>query len=183
MRLAPELADFILVLSSGAPGDLDALGAAGRALGIEWPPDYVAVMAQRDGGSGNIDGWPIHLWPAGALVHANAGPRARGGTGVVWFGWDGLGEDYGFDRATGKVVLRADGGELEVIRDSLVDWMRRPPDFGDSRGQATHNLARATARRDRQEQAGPTSEEPEREGPPIEEKPSRWLPWRRTRGS
>jgi hypothetical protein len=149
MRLAPELADFVSKLSPGAPGDADALGEAGRALGIEWPPDYAAVMAVRDGGQGEIDGWPVHLWPAGKLVDANVGPRGVAGQGVVWFGWDGLGEVYGFDRATGKVVLRADGGELEVFRDSLVDWIRRPPDFRDSRGQAADNLARAAARRER----------------------------------
>ena len=61
---------------------------------------------------------------------------------------DGLGEDYGFDHATGQVVLRACGGEVEVFRDSLVEWIRRPPDFSDSRNEATRNLARAAARLD-----------------------------------
>jgi len=153
MELAPELANFIAGLSPGPPGDLDALGAAGRALGIEWPPDYVAVMASRDGGEGEIDGWPIRLWPAGKLADVNAGPRSRIGSGIVWFGWDGRGEDYGFDRATGKVVLLATGAEVEVLRDSLVDWIRRPPNFSDSRSEAVRNLARAADRRDRRERS------------------------------
>jgi hypothetical protein len=143
-----ELADFIAALTPATPGDLDALGTAGRALGIDWPPDYVAVMSQRDGGSGEIDGWPVHLYPAGMLVRANIDSPAWTGSGMIRIGWDGLGEDYGFDRATAKVVLRADGGEVEVRRDSLVDWLRHPPDFSDSRGEAVRNLARAAARRD-----------------------------------
>jgi hypothetical protein len=148
MRLPPELAAFIATLVPASPGDLDALGVAGRALGIEWPLDYVAVMAERDGGSGVIDGWPVHLYPAGMLVRANTDSPAWTGSGMVRIGWDGLGEDYGFDRVTGKVVLRANGGEVEVMRDSLVDWLRRPPDFRDSRGEAARNLARAAARRE-----------------------------------
>lgn len=151
MHLAPELVDFIATLSPATPGDLDALGAAGRALGIEWPPDYVALMAKCDGGSGEINGWPIDLWPASSLVRANAGTRSRAGGGVVWVGWDGLGEYYGFARATGKVVLHVDGGEVEVLRDSLVDWLRRPPDFSDSRGETVRNLTRAESRRDERE--------------------------------
>jgi hypothetical protein len=148
MPLAPELVKLISTLSPAVPGDLDALGSAGRALGMGWPRDYVAVMSHFDGGTGEIDGWPIHLYPAGMLVRVNSGPRARAGSGVVWFGWDGLGEDYGFDRATGGVVLRADSGEVEVLRDSLVDWLRRPPDFSDSRGETTRGLVLAAARRE-----------------------------------
>jgi hypothetical protein len=147
MDLAPELAAFVDTLSSGGPADLDSLGVAGRALGIDWPPDYLAVMSRHDGGSGEIDGWPAYLYPASMLVRANAEPRAGGGSGVVWFGWDGLGEDYGFERATGRVVLRADGGEVEIYRESLVDWLRRPPDLRYLRGEAVEGLARAATRR------------------------------------
>ncbi len=146
-RLDPELAQFIAGLTPALPGDPDALGTAGRALGIEWPRDYTAVMAQRDGGTGEIAGWPVRLYSAGQLLTANVGPQARGGEGVVWFGWDGLGEDYGFDRATGKVVLRADGGEVEVTRESLADWLRHPPDFSDSRLEAVRALSLAEERR------------------------------------
>jgi hypothetical protein len=153
MELVAELDELVSTLSPRTPGDLDALGSAGRALGIEWPPDYVALMAKRDGGTGTLDGWPIHLCPAGSLVQANIEPRGGVGSGVVWFGWDGLGEDYGFDRATGRVVLHACGGEVEVFRDSLADWIRRPPDFSDSRNEATRNLARAADRHRRWERA------------------------------
>ncbi len=153
MRLTPELQELIATLSPASPGDPDALWAAGRALGIEWPPDYVALMTERDGGVGEIDGWPVDLWPASTLVHANTGAtQAPVLSGVVWFGWDGLGELYGFERATGKVVLRADEGEVEVYRDSLVDWLRRPPDFSDSRNEAVRNLTRA---RDRHQRTAP----------------------------
>ena len=145
--LDPKLIQFIGTLSPAIPGDADALGTAGRALGIDWPPDYVAIMTKRDGGTGEIEGWPVHLYTAGKLVIANSGHRVRGGQGMVWIGWDGFGEDYGFDRATGKVVLRAAGGEVEVRRDSIVEWLRRPPDFSDSRYEAVRTLALAEARR------------------------------------
>jgi hypothetical protein len=146
-RLGPELAGFIATLTPARPGDPDALGTAGRALGIEWPPDYAALMAARDGGTGEVAGWPVRLYSAGQLVAANVGGRVRGGEGVVWFGWDGLGEDYGFDRATGRVVLRAEGGEVEVTRESLADWLRHPPDFSDSRLEAVRALNLAEERR------------------------------------
>ena len=148
MRLDPELADFIRSLLPARAGDPDALGTAGRALGIEWPDDYVAVMAERDGGAAEIDGWKIDLWPAATLVNANADRHVRGGPAVVWIGWDGLGELYGFERATGKVVLRAAEGEVEVQRESLADWLRNPPDFSDSRSEAVRALTLAEARRE-----------------------------------
>jgi hypothetical protein len=147
--LDPRLAAFIRTLLPATPGDADALGTAGRALGIAWPPDYLAIMSARDGGTGEIDGWPVQLYPAGKLVEVNAGPRGGTGTGVVWFGWDGFGENYGFDRASGKVVLRANHGEVEVKRNSIQDWIRRPPDFSDSRYEAVRSLALAEARRNR----------------------------------
>jgi hypothetical protein len=143
----PRLIAFIETVMPASHGDPDALGIAGRALGIAWPPDYAAVMAARDGGTGEIDGWPIHLYPACKLLETNSGPRDRSGAGIVWFGWDGFGESYGFDRASGKVVLRANHGEVEVKRDSIVDWLRRPPDFSDSRYEAVRSLALAEARR------------------------------------
>ncbi len=147
-KLDPRLSEFIETLAPAVPGDPDALGTAGRALGITWPLDYGVVMAARDGGTGEIDGWPILLYPAGKLVEHNTGPRGRAGTGVVWFGCDGYGESYGFDRASGKVVLRADGG-AETRRDSLLDWLRRPPDVSASRYKAVRGLAMAEARRGR----------------------------------
>jgi hypothetical protein len=148
-KLDPRLTEFVGTLAPAVPGDPDALGTAGRALGITWPPDYAAVMAARDGGMGEIDGWPILLHPAGKLVEHNTGPRGRAGTGVVWFGGDGFGERYGFDRASGKVVLRANGSDAEVRRDSIVDWLRRPPDFSGTRYRAVRSLALAEARRGR----------------------------------
>jgi hypothetical protein len=147
--LDPGLVEFVDTLRPATPGDPDALGTAGRALGIVWPPDYEAIMTARDGGTGEIDGWPVQLYPAGKLVEINTGPRGGTGTGVVWFGWDGFGESYGFDRASGKVVLRTNGGDVEVKRDSLLDWMRHPPDFSDSRYEAVRSLALAEARRNR----------------------------------
>jgi hypothetical protein len=147
MPLTPELKQFISKLSPAMPGDPDALKAAGRALGIDWPAEYEAVMSERDGGKSEIGGWPVDLWPASTLVHANTGgTRAPIRAGVVWVGWDGLGELYGFERATGKVVLRTADGEVEVYRDSLTEWIRRPPDFSDSRHEAVHKLDRAEDR-------------------------------------
>lgn len=143
----PRLIAFIATLTPAKRGDLDALGMASRALGIAWPPDYAAIMAARDGGTGEIDGWPIQLYPADKLLEINSGPRDRSGAGIVWFGWDGFGESYGFDRASGKVVLRTNRGDAEVKRDSILDWMRRPPDFSDSRYEAVRSLALAEARR------------------------------------
>lgn len=147
--LDSRLVEFIGTMTPATPGDLDALGTAGRALGVVWPADYEAIMTVRDGGTGEIDGWPVQLYPAGKLVEVNAGPRGGTGTGVVWFGWDGFGESYGFDRASGKVVLRTNGDDVEVKRDSILDWIRHPPDFSDSRYEAVRSLALAEARRNR----------------------------------
>ena len=149
MALARELEQLLTGLTPAVPGDADELAVAGRALGIEWPADYVTLMTRRDGGAAKIAGWPVQFWPAGSLLRANVDGGPRHGTGVVWFGWDGYGEDYGFDRVTGEVVLRAAGGEVEVRRRSLVDWLRHPPDFSDSRREIVRGLVLADERRER----------------------------------
>ncbi len=37
--------------------------------------------------------------------------------------------------------VRTNGADVEVKRESIVDWIRRPPDFSDSRYEAVRSLA------------------------------------------
>jgi len=83
------------------PPNAEALVAAGEALGIDWPDDYVAFMHVTDGGDGFLGDNYVSFWSAGDLVDRNQGYQIEEyAPNLVVFGSDGGGEAFAFDRST-----------------------------------------------------------------------------------
>jgi hypothetical protein len=60
--LDPELSRLLSHLRPANPPDLDTLRKAGQELNFDWPADYVALMAERNGGEGEVGEWWVRLW-------------------------------------------------------------------------------------------------------------------------
>jgi hypothetical protein len=129
-----RLARFI---SSVAPADTDALTAAGRRLGIEWPPDFIDYMAITDGGEGWVGPCYLAMLPLTDLQDVNETPGvAEVAPYLVIFGSDGGGEYFAFDTRTSPpaIVMFPDIGLSEGVLVrlglSLADLVDRLLDGG-----------------------------------------------------
>lgn len=83
----------------------DLLAEAGRSLGIDWPPEYVAVISEHNGVEGDIGEWLLVLTPVEELVERNTNPVMEFFPGLVMIGGDGGGEALAIDRATNEILL------------------------------------------------------------------------------
>jgi hypothetical protein len=89
-------------------GDRSLLERAAIDLGIRWPADYAAFMAEQDGGEGWVGPFYLSLWHAADLVERNLGYGvAEFAPGLVLFGSDGGGEGFAFDTrvSTATIVM------------------------------------------------------------------------------
>ena len=79
----------------------EALDAAATQLQIELPADYRAVMRAANGGErGFGESWVV-LWKVEDLAERNAGYEvAQFAPGFTYFGSNGAGEAYAWDRRT-----------------------------------------------------------------------------------
>ncbi|MBA2718652.1 MAG: hypothetical protein H0U52_05300 [Chloroflexi bacterium] len=88
-------------LVPGGRGNVVALDYAARELGVDWPRDYAAFMAEQDGGEGLVGKSYVSLFAAADLVEMNIGYGiAEFAPGFVLFGGDGGGEGFAFDVRT-----------------------------------------------------------------------------------
>jgi hypothetical protein len=83
----------------------ELLGESGRAIGIDWPPEYVAVISAHNGVEGDIGEWFLVLTPAEDLIERNTDPVMEFFPGLVMIGGDGGGEALAIDRATHEILL------------------------------------------------------------------------------
>ena len=114
-----ELARLTKAMDLGRGTAPDAISAAERALGVDFPADYAEFMLETNGGEGDVReaAW-VQLWPVESLVKQNAEYQAAEFyPGFVLFGSDGGGEAYAFDtrsRRASIVMFPWIGFELDV---------------------------------------------------------------------
>ena len=110
------------------PADPAALREAGQVLGIEWPSDYVALVAAHNGAEGDIGTFGLVLTPVEELVEVNKHEVMQFFPGLVMIGGDGGGEALAIDRRSGEVLLVPWIGAQEdwlVLGPTLTDAFRR----------------------------------------------------------
>jgi hypothetical protein len=106
----------------------DLLDDAGRALGIDWPADYQALVRDHNGVEGDIGDWLLVLTPVEDLVERNTDPVMEFFPGLVIFGGDGGGEALAFDRETREVLLVpwiGDQGDWLILGATLTEAFQR----------------------------------------------------------
>ena len=70
---------------------------AERALGVRFPEDFKAFLAEHDGGEGKVGEAPIELWRLDELISKNEDSEmTRASPGLVVFADDGGAEAYAF---------------------------------------------------------------------------------------
>ena len=115
-------------LPDSDPADPAALRAAGQALGIEWPSDYVTLVAAHNGVEGDIGPFGLVLTPVEELVEVNKNAAMEFFPGLVMIGGDGGGEALAIDRQSGEVLLVPWIGAEEdwlILGPTLTDAFRR----------------------------------------------------------
>jgi hypothetical protein len=92
-------------LTSGA--DPELLVAVSGRLGVDLPPDYRAFILEANGGEGFVnDGGYLKLWPIDEIESNNEQLHASEfAPDLVFFGSDGGGEGYAFDRGAQPVRI------------------------------------------------------------------------------
>jgi hypothetical protein len=103
--------DFEKVLAefNGKEGaNAESIKAAGDALNVRLPSDYVAFLSKFDGGEGMIGEAYVMFWGTGDLPEMNAAYQvAEYAPGLLLIGSDGGGEALAFDmRKTSWPVVR-----------------------------------------------------------------------------
>ena len=115
-------------LPDSDPADPAVLRAAGEALGIVWPSDYVALVAAHDGVEGDVGTFGLVLTPVEDLVETNNNEVMEFFPGLVVIGGDGGGEALAIDPRSGEVLLVPWIGAEEdwlVLGATLTDAFRR----------------------------------------------------------
>lgn len=110
------------------PANTSALDAAGRALEIEWPSDYVALVAEHNGVEGDVGPFGLVLTPVEDLIEVNAHEVMQFFPGLVVIGGDGADEALAIDPRSGEVLLVPWIGAEEdwlVLGPTLTDAFRR----------------------------------------------------------
>jgi cell wall assembly regulator SMI1 len=75
----------------------DRIAHAERALGVRFPDDFKAFLAEHDGGQGKVGEAPIDLWRIDELISKNQDSEmTRASPGLVVFADDGGAEAYAF---------------------------------------------------------------------------------------
>jgi hypothetical protein len=100
----------------------------GERLGVEWPEDYVRLISQHNGVSGDIGDWYLVLSSVEDLPGDNDPAVMEFFPGLVMIGGDGGGEALLLDRATGEVILAPLVGGPEdglVLGSNLVEALQR----------------------------------------------------------
>src|SRR5258706_5823845 len=92
-------------LPNSEPMDPTALRVAGQALAIDWPDDYVALVAAHNGVEGDVGTYGLVLTPVEDLVEVNIHEVMEFFPGLVVIGGDGAVEAMAFDRRSGEVLL------------------------------------------------------------------------------
>ena len=126
--MTDEITRLARNLPGGHPADPAALQAAGQALGIEWPSDYVSLMTAHNGVEGDVGTFGLVLTPAEELVEVNNNDVMEFFPGLVVIGGDGGGEALAIDRRSGEVLLVPWIGAQEdwlILGPTLTDALRR----------------------------------------------------------
>jgi hypothetical protein len=104
------------------------LAEVGHQLQIEWPADYVRLIADHNGVEGDVGEFLLQLTAVEDLIDYNSPEAMEYFPGLVMIGGDGGGEGLAFDRATGEVILAPlIGGEEDwlVLGANLVEALQR----------------------------------------------------------
>ena len=116
----------------GSVGATDGqLDAAEKALGIELPDDYCAMMQRVNGGEAELGESYVRFWPVEELAEMNEGYRVgEFRPGLTYFGTNGGGEAFALDwrpnrRAQYVVIPFISLGDEGMIPcgDSLEDFL------------------------------------------------------------
>ncbi|GAC1539348.1 MAG: hypothetical protein NVS2B9_06310 [Myxococcales bacterium] len=75
----------------------DRIAHAERALGVRFPEDFKAFLAEHDGGAGRVGEAPIELWRIDEVIAKNEDSEmTRASPGLVVFADDGGAEAHAF---------------------------------------------------------------------------------------
>ena len=127
----PDLAELERLarqLPRASPVSPELLVEAGRALNIEWPPEYVALISAHNGAEGDVGDWLLVLTPVEELIERNTDPLMEFFPGLVIVGGDGGGEALAIDRVSHEILLVPwIGGEEDwlVLGATLTEAMQR----------------------------------------------------------
>lgn len=125
--MTDDITRLASTLPDSDPPDPAALRAAGEALGIEWPSDYVTLVTAHNGLEGDIGTFGLVL-TVDELVQINNHEVMEFFPGLVVIGGDGGGEALAIDRRSGEVLLVPWIGAQEdwlVLGSTLTDALRR----------------------------------------------------------
>lgn len=140
--MTDDITSLARALPGSEPADPAALHAAGLALRIEWPEDYLALVARHNGVEGAIGEFGLVLTPVDELVRLNNDTVTELFPGLVIIGGDGAGEALAFDRNSGEVLLVPWIGAEE-------DWLMLGPTLTDAFRRMTSGAAFAARHRSR----------------------------------
>jgi hypothetical protein len=108
--------------------DPDILAHTGNKLRIEWPKDYVRLIADHNGVEGDLGEWRLVLFAVEDLVDHNDAGFMEFFPGLVMIGGDGGGELLALDRISGDVLIVPMIGDVEdwlVIGSNLTEAFQR----------------------------------------------------------
>lgn len=110
-------------LDGGSRHSSEIVSEIGRTLGIDWPEEFAAFLAESGGGEGWIGESYLVVWPPGEIAPANeALGLHKFAPHLVGFGGDGGSELFAFDRSFDPV---------HIVMVPLVG-LDDPVDFGSS---------------------------------------------------
>ena len=100
----------------------------GHRLQIEWPEDYLRLIADHNGVEGDIGEWLLVLFAVEDLLDDNDPDFMEFFPGLVMMGGDGGGECLALDRATGEALLVpmiGDENDWLVLGSNLTEAFQR----------------------------------------------------------
>jgi cell wall assembly regulator SMI1 len=114
------------------PVSPERIAHAERALAVQFPDDYKALLCEHDGGMGRVGAAPLELWRLDELVARNQeAAMARALPGFVVFADDCGAEAYAFWCKEGCCTrvgrigeLAASEHQFEPMGDSFADFLR-----------------------------------------------------------
>ncbi len=126
-----------LLTPGGAPRD--EIERAEQRLGAQLPPDLADFMGQADAAEGFVGDAYLAMWPVASLPDLNLKARVpEFAPDLVFFGTDGGGEGFAFDRAT-LAFVNAPMIGMRIVEHASVgqtfgDFLRRMAEGNPVRG-------------------------------------------------
>ncbi len=121
----PSWRDLASGISEDRPGNPALLMAHAAKVGVELPEDYLAFMAESDGGSGEVGAGWVEVWDSFDVGwHASSDNQPY--DDVLLFAGNGANTIYGFDARTGGIV---EGDWIGLSRDEVIPRGRTFTEF------------------------------------------------------